>query len=60
MAKIKKQANITWKKVNNFITYLNRTLSQKNQTNKTNATNKTNKTKINTPSRTNSPASGDS
>jgi four helix bundle protein len=42
---IKNQADLVWKKVNSFISYLNRTLSDKpNRTNSTNRTNKTNKT----------------
>jgi len=43
-----KQADIVGKKVNNFITYLNRTL-QSTKTSKTNSTNRTNKTRSTNP-----------
>ena len=54
LMKVKTQADIVWKKVNNFISYLNGQLtsrkpsskktSQNNSANRTNATNATNKT----------------
>lgn len=42
MEAVKEQADIVWKKVNNFITYLNKSVQAK--TNRTNSTNKTNPT----------------
>lgn len=36
LEKVKKQANIVWKKVNNFITYMNKHTSNDNPTNSTN------------------------
>ena len=42
MQGVKEQADIVWKKVNNFITYLNKSVQAK--TNQTNSTNKTNPT----------------
>ncbi len=45
LEQIKKQAEIVWKKVNNFITYLNKSVNKNvKKTNKTNITNKTNRT----------------
>ena len=51
MTNVNKQADIVWKKVNNFITYLNKASEKRqnqkkltNQTNQINRTNKTNKT----------------
>jgi len=41
MAKVRKQADTTSKKVNNFITYLNMTLRPRKSTNKTNKTSQT-------------------
>ena len=40
----KRLADIAWKKINNFISYLNKS-SKKKITNKTNRTNETNRTK---------------
>jgi len=36
---VKRQSDVVWKKVNNFITYLSKTLKGTKTTNKTNATN---------------------
>ena len=38
LGKVKNQANIVWKKVNNFIAYLNKSFISTNQTNQTNKT----------------------
>ena len=48
MAAVKDQADIVWKKVNNFITYLNKTVKKdaKKRHQDTNTTNKTNKTNL--------------
>ena len=43
LEKVKRLADIAWKKINNFISYLNKT-KKTNKTNKTNRTNKTNAT----------------
>ena len=39
---VKQHADVVWKKVNNFITYLSKTTNKTNSTNKTNLTNQTN------------------
>jgi len=44
MERVNHQANIVWKKVNNFITYLSKTSTHRKRTNKANAANKTNQT----------------
>ncbi len=44
LEKVRKQADTTSKKVNNFITYLNMTLHPRKSTNKTNKTSQTNRT----------------
>jgi len=41
---IKNQAKTVWKKVNNFITYLNKSVKKEAITNKTDVTNSTNRT----------------
>lgn len=48
MEAVKDQADIVWKKVNNFITYLNRTVKKgvKKADQSTIITNKTNKTNL--------------
>ncbi len=48
MSAVKDQADIVWKKVNNFITYLNKTVKKdaKKRHQDTNTTNKTNKTNL--------------
>jgi hypothetical protein len=42
--KVKKRADVTSKKVNNFITYLNMTLHPRKSTNRINKTSRTNRT----------------
>ena len=44
MTSVNEQADIVWKKVNNFITYLSKTSKRTKCANSTNETNKTNKT----------------
>ena len=46
LEEVKRLADIAWKKINNFISYLNES-SKKKRTNWTNETNETNKTNLN-------------